>query len=84
MPPAPPKKKVAAKKPVPAKGRKFVPPPPSAGLKIQYTDDPQIFSGVKCVVYGPAGGGKTRLLATAPSPIILSAEKGLLSLKKFL
>jgi len=37
--------------------------------------------GVKALVYGPAGVGKTSLFATAPSPIVLSAEAGLLSLK---
>lgn len=36
--------------------------------------------GVKILVYGDAGIGKTVLCATAPSPIILSAESGLLSL----
>lgn len=35
------------------------------------------------MVYGTAGMGKTRLCASAPAPIILSAEKGLLSLRKF-
>lgn len=39
--------------------------------------------GVKCMVYGNAGVGKTRLLATAPSPVIFSAESGLLSLRQF-
>ena len=39
--------------------------------------------GIKCMVYGPPGVGKTRLLASAPSPIILSAESGLLSLRSF-
>lgn len=33
-------------------------------------------------MYGPAGVGKTPLCATAPSPLILSAERGLLSLKR--
>lgn len=37
--------------------------------------------GIKVLVYGPAGIGKTVLASTAPSPIILSAEAGLLSLK---
>ena len=37
-------------------------------------------AGVKVLVYGRPGAGKTRLCATAPSPIILSAESGLLSL----
>lgn len=35
---------------------------------------------VKCVVYGEAGVGKTVLGSTAPKPIIISAERGLLSL----
>jgi hypothetical protein len=39
-------------------------------------------NGVKCCVYGPSGVGKTRLCASAPKPIIISAEKGLLSLRK--
>jgi hypothetical protein len=38
-------------------------------------------NGVKCVVYGKAGAGKTRLALTVPKPIILSAERGLLSIK---
>lgn len=38
--------------------------------------------GVKCLCYGGAGVGKTTLCATAPRPIILSAEAGLLSLRK--
>jgi len=39
-------------------------------------------SGVKILVYGASGAGKTRLCATAPNPVILSAESGLLTLKK--
>jgi hypothetical protein len=39
--------------------------------------------GVKMLVYGRAGIGKTRLCATAPEPIIFSAEAGLLSLAEF-
>lgn len=38
-------------------------------------------NGIKVVVYGPAGSGKTSLCGTAPNPIILSAESGLLSLR---
>lgn len=38
--------------------------------------------GVKCLVYGPAGVGKTCLCATMPTPIILSAESGALSLSR--
>lgn len=40
-------------------------------------------NGVKCLVYGQAGAGKTRLCATLPAPIILSAEAGLLSLSGY-
>ena len=48
-------------------------------IKIQSTADIQ-FVGVKCIIFGGAGVGKTRAIATAPSPIIISAEQGLLSL----
>lgn len=37
--------------------------------------------GIKCLVYGKAGHGKTYLSRTAPSPIVLSAESGMLSLR---
>jgi len=36
--------------------------------------------GVKILTYGRAGVGKTTLCATAPNPVIVSAESGLLSL----
>ena len=36
--------------------------------------------GVKVLVYGQAGSGKTSLIGTLPAPIIISAEAGLLSL----
>lgn len=39
-------------------------------------------SGIKTTVYGRSGVGKTVLLTTAPNPVILSAENGLLSLRK--
>jgi len=48
-------------------------------IHIQTTSSIAI-DAVKCVVYGGAGTGKTRLCASAPSPIIISAESGLLSL----
>jgi hypothetical protein len=38
--------------------------------------------GVAVLVYGGAGEGKTLLCATAPKPVILSAESGLLSLRR--
>lgn len=36
--------------------------------------------GVKMLVYGAAGSGKTSLIPTLPSPVVLSAEGGLLSI----
>lgn len=38
--------------------------------------------GVKCMVYGGSGVGKTMLMATAPVPILISAESGMMSLRK--
>ena len=38
-------------------------------------------SGVKMLVYGQAGAGKTTLIKTLPNPIILSAEGGLMSIQ---
>ena len=38
-------------------------------------------NGVKLLVYGAAGAGKTSLIRTLPSPIVLSAEGGLLSIQ---
>jgi len=35
---------------------------------------------VKLLVYGQAGAGKTSLIPTLPTPVILSAEGGLLSI----
>lgn len=48
-------------------------------IKIQSTSN-IIIDSVKSILYGGAGVGKTRMCATAPTPIIISAEKGLLSL----
>ena len=42
-----------------------------------------VTNGVKMLVYGKAGRGKTTLCATAPNPIILSAESGLLALSQW-
>lgn len=38
--------------------------------------------GVKVLVYGGSGVGKTVLAATAPAPLLISAESGLLSLRR--
>ena len=48
-------------------------------IKITSTKDYGV-DGVKIMVSGPAGIGKTVLCSTAPNPIIISAESGLLSL----
>lgn len=37
-------------------------------------------SGIKVLVYAHAGAGKTSLIPTLPSPVVLSAEGGLLSI----
>lgn len=39
-------------------------------------------NGVKLLVYGQAGAGKTSLIPTLPNPIVLSAEGGLLSISE--
>jgi hypothetical protein len=41
----------------------------------------QVQRGVKILVYGPPKVGKTRLIATAPQPFLISAEGGTLSLR---
>ena len=38
-------------------------------------------NGIKALVYGSAGAGKTTLATTMPKPIIISAEGGLLSIQ---
>lgn len=38
-------------------------------------------NGVKLLVYGQAGAGKTSLIPTLPKPVVLSAEGGLLSIQ---
>lgn len=37
--------------------------------------------GIKAIVYGPAGVGKTPILSTAPRPLLLATEPGLLSMR---
>lgn len=51
-------------------------------LKFTTAEESSAQNGVKCLVYGPAGIGKTVLTATCPTPILLSAESGSLSLRK--
>lgn len=49
-------------------------------IKLTTTSEAARLHGVKCLVYGRAGVGKTTLCKTAPAPLIISAEAGLLSL----
>lgn len=58
----------------------FIPPPP-AGLVVTTTREESLANGIKCLIYGRSGIGKTRLMATAPGPVIISAEGGTLSLR---
>jgi hypothetical protein len=53
-------------------------------MTLQFTNTAQasVSHGIKVLVYGRSGAGKTMLAATAPAPIILSAESGTLSLRK--
>lgn len=52
-------------------------------ISIQYTDEYNpLANGIKLLLYGSWGVGKTPLLATAPVPCIISAEKGMLSLRR--
>lgn len=51
-------------------------------LQIITTDQVSVENGVKVLAYGRAGTGKTTLCASAPSPFIISAESGLLSLRR--
>lgn len=50
-------------------------------INLKHTGDLSL-NGVKLLVYGQAGAGKTRLIPTLPSPVALSAEGGLLSIRE--
>ena len=52
-------------------------------LKFINTREAAKLNGVKSLVYSRAGIGKTKLCATAPAPVILSAESGLLSVAEY-
>lgn len=51
-------------------------------IQIKNTKD-VVSNGIKVLIFGGAGVGKTYIIKTAPNPIIISTEKGLLSLKNF-
>lgn len=44
------------------------------------TTNTVLYNGIKILIYGISGVGKTTLITTLPKPIILSAEQGLLSI----
>lgn len=50
-------------------------------LNFTTTDRAAQLNGVKVLVYGQAGAGKTVLASTAPAPFLISAESGELSLR---
>ena len=53
-------------------------------IKIQSTKTSKMDQGIKILLYGASGAGKTRISSTLPgNTIILSAEAGLLSLQEF-
>lgn len=51
-------------------------------IQLKSADEVAAQQGVKLLIYGRAGTGKTGLCATAPYPVVISAEAGVLSLKK--
>lgn len=50
-------------------------------MQFTTTQQAAALHGIKALVYGRSGVGKTSLVRTAPAPIILSAEAGVLSLR---
>lgn len=52
-------------------------------IQLQSTSTIATRHGVKALVYGPSGAGKTTQIATLPRPVIFSAESGLLSLRTY-
>lgn len=51
-------------------------------VQLSTTNQSGASDGVKCLIYAESGVGKTAICATAPSPFIISAESGILSLRK--
>lgn len=50
-------------------------------MRLTTTREAAHLQGLKVLVYGGAGVGKTTLCATVPNPVVISAEAGLLSLR---
>jgi hypothetical protein len=51
-------------------------------LQFSTASEESFSNGIKVLVYGGAGVGKTVLTATLPTPVLISAESGLLSLRE--
>lgn len=52
-------------------------------LNFSTTADESTQYGIKALVYGEAGVGKTALAITCPAPCIINSDKGQLTLRKF-
>ena len=50
-------------------------------MTLTFGNTSNLGGSIKAMCYSPAGYGKTVLCATAPAPLIISAENGLLSIK---
>ena len=53
-------------------------------MNIKDLKEAQVYAqrlGVKSLIYGPAGSGKTPVINTAPRPLLLATEPGLLSMR---
>ena len=63
-------------------GKCNAPPVYNVRMDITTTDRLQNTRGIKAIVYGVAGSGKTMLTASAPSPFLFSVEGGTSSLSR--
>lgn len=50
---------------------------------LKFTTTKEAGNSINVLIYGRSGTGKTTLIATAPKPIIISTESGLLSIKDY-
>lgn len=52
-------------------------------MPVQLISTNQLTTGKTILVHGPTGSGKTRLIATAPNPVIAATDRGCASLKNY-
>lgn len=52
-------------------------------MAIKITTTKKTAEFIRLLVYGKSGVGKTRLIASAPKPVVISSEKKALSLRKY-